>query len=234
MIYQTYGTLKSEVLIEADMEAEDFIQPAEVKTYFTDAIREARAHIMKLGLEDDYFIKEQKYSLTHGQSELTLPTDIYATKIRALTYSSPSKVYTIHRIKGVKKYEIMQHIRQSPSGGEYLMYDIENSSPTLGSKVVFYPESQETTTDCIILKYVRATTALVDDSSLVDIPEFYSFVKAYVKWKLYDKEGSPRAADFKQDYENEKKLMLDTLTEMTPDNYNNLLEADIDIYGEIS
>ena len=226
MVYRTYGDLKSEVLIEADMEAEDFIQEPEVKAYFTDAVREARAHIIKLGLEDDYFVKEQIASLTNGQTEMSLPADIYGFKIRAFSYSTPSKVYTIHRLKGTKKYEVMEHIKQSPSGGEYLMYDIENASPTTGPKIRFYPISQETTANCLVLKYVRNVTDLTNDASLVDIPEFYSFIKAYVKWKLYDKEGSPRSADFKLDYEAEKKLMLDTLTEMTPDNHSNLLEVD--------
>ena len=233
MIYQTYGTLKSEVLIEADMEAEEFLQAAEIKTYFRDAVREARAHIMKLGLEDDYFIKEQKFSLTTGQQEVDFPTDIYAMKIRAFTYSTPAKVYQVKRLKGTQKYEVMQRIRQNPGSGQYLSYDIENSSPATGPKIVLYPVSQETTTDALVMKYVRNSIEIVDETSLVDIPEFYSFVKAYVKWKCYDKEGSVRAADFKQDYENEKKLMMDTLTEMTPDS-DNLLIPDAAIYEEMS
>lgn len=233
MEYRTYADLKQEVLVEADMEAEDFIQESEIKAYFNDAVREACAHIQKLGLEDDYFASFKKYSLTNGLEELSLPTDIYAAKIRALTYATPSKTYQIHRLKGKDKYQIIQDLLRNPGGGEYLQYDLKNISPTAGFKIKLYPVSQEDTTDCITMDYIRTAVKIVNDSDLVDVPEFYSFIKAFVKWKLFDKENGPKAQETKADYEKEKLLMLETLAEMTPD-YDSEIPGDYSIYEEMS
>ena len=48
MQYRTYEDLRNEVLVEMDMELEDFIQESEVMGYFNDAVREAASHIHKL------------------------------------------------------------------------------------------------------------------------------------------------------------------------------------------
>jgi len=233
MNYRTYVDLKLEVLQEADMEAEDFVQSSEVMTYFKDAVREAASHIYKLGLEDDYFKSELLYSLTNGQTYLAPPSDIYANKISALLYSTPDKVYPIKRLKGPRKEEIIQSILQSGSLGQFYQYDILNSSPATGPKIMLYPPSQEARTDCILMRYIRAPEVITGDASYVDIPEFYSFVKAFVKYKLFDKENSVKAAGAKADYEKEKQLMLETLAEMTPD-YDSNITPDISIYEEMT
>jgi hypothetical protein len=231
MSYLTYAVLKAEVLIEADMEAEDFVQAAEVMTYFNDGIREACAHIQKLGLDDEYFNKSQTYDLVNGQTELALPTDIYATKITGLTYATASNIYPIKRMKGKDKSIQKQQILLYPSSGNSYQYDIENSNPTTGFKLKLYPASYETLTGCIVMDYVRSVTKITANTDLVDIPEFYSFIKAFVKYKLFDKENSQKSADTKADYEKETALMLETLREMTPDS-DNLIPADFSCYEE--
>lgn len=233
MLYRTYSDLKNEVLRETDTEAEDFLQAEEIMDYFNDAVREGLSHIQKLGLEDDYFQKSVSYSLTLGQTELDLPTDIYAAKIRALIYSTPSKIYPIKRLKGKNKFLAIQELLQPASNNTYYSYDLENPSPTSGFKIKLYPVSYETTTNCIILNYVRTVERITGDSSLVDIPEFYSFIKAFVKMKIFDKENSDRTVKANADYEKEKLLMMETLGEMTPD-YDNLIEGDTTIYEEHS
>lgn len=233
MSYKTYAQLKEDVLREADMEAEDFIQEEEVMAYFNDAVREACAHIQKLGLDDEYFNSSATYSLTLGQTELDLPADIYATKITGLTYSTSSKIYPLKRMKGKGKSILKQQILQAPGADATYMYDIENSDPTTGFKLKLYPPSQETTSSCIVMDYVRTVVEIDDDADLVDIPEFYSFIKAFVKYKLFDKENSQKAADTKADYLKEQALMLDTLREMTPD-HDNLIPGDYSFYEEHS
>lgn len=231
MIYKTYTQLKTEVLVEADMEAEEFIQASEVLAYFNDGIREACAHIQKMGIEDDYFNKSATYSLTNGQATLSLPTDIYAAKITGLTYSTSSTIYSIHRIKGKDKSIIKQRILQSPSGNANYTYDIENINPVTGFQLRLYPSSYETTVNCIVMDYVRTVVPILLGTDLVDIPEFYSFIKAFVKMKCFDKEGSAKAAEAKDDYEKELKLMLETLREITPD-HDNLIQGDFSHYEE--
>jgi hypothetical protein len=231
MFYKDYLTLKNEVLRETDTEGEEFIQPQEVLDYFNDGVREALAIIQKLGLEDDYFQKSVKYDLTAGLTELDLPLDIYAAKIRGLIYATPSLVYPIKRIKGKDKFEIIQQILQYPSSNSYYVYDLENASPTTGFKIKLYPVSYEDIPQAITLNYVRTVVPVALDTDLVDIPEFYSFIKAFVKMKIYSKENSDKAVGAKADYDAEKQLMVDTLAEMTPD-YDNKIIGDYSPYTD--
>lgn len=233
MIYKDYKTLKDEVLRETDAEAEDFIQPKEVLDYFNDAVREALAHIQKLGLEDDYFQKSATTGIVAGVQELNLPNDIYAAKIRGVIYSMPSEVYQIKRIKGPNKFQLMQELLLYPPGNPMYMYDLENPSPTSGFRIKLYPIPVATIPSCIIINYVRTVTTIAADTDLVDIPEFYSFIKAFVKYKIFSKENSERAISAKEEYEKEKQLMMETLSEMTPD-YDNKVIGDFTHYHEHS
>lgn len=231
MIYRQYQDLKAEILRETDMEAEDFIQEEEIRGYFNDAVREALSHIQKIGLEDDYFQKSTKLSLVNGQVEIDLPPDVFAAKIRGLIYATSSLVYEIKRIKGPHKFAEIQRLLQTPTQNAYYQYDLENPSPTSGFKIKLYPISYETLTDCLTLNYVRTVQLVTGDTDLVDIPEFYSFIKAFVKRKLFGKENSQMALDANSEYEKEKQLMLETLAEMTPD-YDNKIIGDYSTYQE--
>ena len=82
------------------------------------------------------------------------------------------------------------------------------------------------------MHYIRNPNTIVDDSSIIDIP-FYQFVKSYVKWKLFDKENGPKADSAKQEYVEQKQLMLETLAEMVPD-YGTEIPSDISHYEEMS
>lgn len=229
MIYKDYQTLRDEVLRETDTEAEDFIQTQEVRDYFNDGVREALAHIQKLGLEDDYFQKAVLMDLTVGQTQLIPPPDIYAAKIRGILYSTPALVYPIHRLKGPNKFEEMQKLLQYPSSNVFYQYDLENSDPTLGFRIKLYPVSYENTPNAIVVNYIRNVTTIVADTDLVDIPEFYSFIKAFVKAKIFAKENSERAVSANAEYQAEKLLMMETLSEMTPD-YDNKIISDMTPY----
>lgn len=233
MVLRTYADLKNEVLVETDTEAEDFIQTSEVLGYFKDAVNEAEAHIHKLGLEDDYFLTTQTYSLTNGQLSLAMPSNIYATKIRGLVYSTPDKVYPLRRIKGAKRFEIVENLLQNPHSGEYYRYQILNNNSTTGYIAQLLPPSYEDRANCIVMYYIRNANTIVDDNTVVDIPEFYSFIKAYVKFKIYDKEGSVKMADALQDLNKERELMLATLAEMVPD-YDSEIPPDLSIYEEMT
>lgn len=234
MVYRTYGALKTEVLMETDTEAEDFLQADEIMAYFQDAVNECQAHIHKLGLEDDYFLKKKTdYSLTNGQSVLDMPSDIYAAKIRGLIYSYGGRIYPIKRMKGPKRFELLADLLQNPGQNTPYVYQIINTSSAAGLDIDIYPRSYETSTNCITMHYIREAVTIVDDNSVVDIPQFYSFIKAFVKYKILNKAGEMLAADAKADLDKERVLMLETLREMTPD-YDDIIPPDTSIYEEMS
>lgn len=231
MQYKTFGELKLKVQRETDTEAEEFVTSAEIQSYFQDAVNECAAHIHKLGLEDIYFQSRKKYDIVIGQQEFELPPDIYAMKISALTFSGNGKVFPIHRMKGPKRFAIMAEMEQFNENGDWYEYQILNTSPDEMPVIEIWPPSKDQGQNFVVMYYIRQPIQIVDDNSKVDIPEFYSFVVSYVKWKIYQKEGSVLISEAKEELDRNRELMLATLAEMTPD-YDSHIEGDRTAYQE--
>lgn len=231
MQYKTFGELKLKVQRETDTEAEEFVTSEEIKSYFQDAVNECAAHIHKLGLEDTYFQSRKKYDIVIGQQELELPPDIYAMKISALTFSGNGKVFPIKRMKGPKRFSIIAEMEQFQENGDWYEYHILNTSPDTPPVIELWPPSKDQGANFITMYYIRQAIQIVDDSSKVDIPEFYSFIISFVKWKIYSKEGSALTSDAKAELDEKRDLMLATLAEITPD-YDSNIEGDRSAYEE--
>jgi hypothetical protein len=101
------------------------------------------------------------------------------------------------------------------------------------AQIQLWPPSIDVGTNILWIWYVRQPVQIESDDDFVDIPEFYYYIKSYVKWKIYDKEGSPLVVEAKADRDEKRQLMLDTLAEMTPDE-DNLIEGDYSAYEEMS
>lgn len=234
MEYKTYGALKAEVQAETDTEAEDFVVETEIMSYFQEAVDVCAAHIYKIWpVACNYFEKLAKLDLAIDQQLLALPADIYARSILRLVFNGNGKVFPITRFKNSKRFEQIAEISQFDSTSDYYKYMFVNDAPDEDTQIQIWPASKDAGTEIVWLWYVRQPIQIVDDDSFIDIPEFYYFIKAYVKWKIYDKEGSPLLADAKEDRDAKKQLMLDTLAEMTPDE-DNLVEGDYSHYDEMS
>lgn len=229
MNYKTYGELKLKVQRETDTEAEDFVQDAELMSYFQDAVNEAEAHIHKLGLEDDYFLKRTTFDLTLGQEYLTMPADIYANKIRSLVFKWNDAIYPVKRLKGRRRFLLAENMLLEDNASEYYGYIILNNDPTTNPVLQLYPTGKHTGSDLFIMHYIRNAVEITDDDSIVDIPEFYSFITAFVKWKIFSKEGSALRDSYKADLDEQKALMIQTLEQMVPDD-DNIIEAETDHY----
>ena len=90
---KTLLELTTAIKLELDLETEDFIQPNELVGYFNHAIREAEAHILKLGARDKYLTSKVFISLVQGQDTYDLPGNIYEDKVRKVIYRKKSKHY---------------------------------------------------------------------------------------------------------------------------------------------
>jgi hypothetical protein len=227
--YKTYGELKLKVQRETDTEAEDFVQDDELMSYFQDAVNEAEAHIHKLGLEDDYFLKRDTFDLTLGQESISLPTDIYANKIRSLVFKWNDAIYPVKRLKGQRRFLLAENLLLEDNATEHYGYIIINNGPDVKPVLQLYPTAKHVGTDLMIMHYIRNAVEIVDEDSIVDIPEFYSFITAFVKWKIFSKEGSALRDAYKAELDEQKTLMLQTLEQMVPDN-DNIIEAETDHY----
>jgi hypothetical protein len=74
---------------------------------------------------------------------------------------------------------------------------------------------------------------MVDDTSICDIPEFTSFVIQWMKMRCYEKEGDPRFEGAAGLVQQQRKQMIDTLTNMVPDG-DNEVEMDTSFYEDMA
>lgn len=234
MVYKTYAQLKTIIEEENDLEQEIFIQATELLEYFNRGIKMAEAAIHKLGLEDEYFKTSAPLALVTGASDIDLPENIYASKILEIVYESGNTIFEIKRIRGRDKLVYKKILNQTSVGSPPIYrYDLKNDSADDGIQIELVPDSLETSASNVTIEYIREANILEDDDSVCDIPEFYTFLLAFVRWKVRDKEGHPGSEDAKLDYEAEKSLMIETLSGQVPDGETSV-EGDMSVYEEMS
>jgi hypothetical protein len=221
----TYLEIKQKVEADLDLADEDLVQDSEMRGYCNEAIDDAEAEIHSI--YEDYFFTSASLALVDGESLVDLPTDIYANKIRLIQYDNGSDKYPIARLKPSQLKEIA-----NVEEGDRYRYLIMNSSSD-GSQIKLYPAAQEDSSDNVTIYYIRNATRIEEDSDECDIPEFTNFIIQFMKVRCIEKELGPEGArDAKAELERVRKLMVDTLTAMVPDN-ENLLEQDVSFYEEM-
>lgn len=213
----TYTELLAKVQTDLDLEdtgANGFIQTAEMLAYFNEAIDEAEAEILKI--HEDYFLDYDAVSLVSGTAEYSLDSTIYASKIRAIIYANGPLIYEVKRVKGQHKFLELADTAQGGSQDEY-RYWLRNESASTGVKMVLSPASRETSATVMTVYYIRNANRLTTGSDTLDIPEFADFVLQYVKVRCYEKEMNPNLQFAVGALEQQRKLMVDTLTNRVPD-----------------
>lgn len=227
-----YSTAKAKVQRDLDLEEEEFIQPEELLEYFNEALREAEAEV--LGIYEDYLLDSANLALAIGTSKYDLPDGIYASKIRGIIYASGSTIYEINRIRTARKF-LDRALLRDASPTDYYTYIIINNSTT-GIQIELSPASKETSSSNVTIWFLRKVDEIVDDADIVDkdIPESINFVYAYVKAKCKQKENAGvMPPDAQAEIEQQRKLMIETLTNMVPDDDNENIK-DMTFYNEMS
>lgn len=226
----TYEEIKTKVERDLDHQEETMISEEEMLGYCNEAIDACEAEIH--GIYEDYFLTSSPLALVSGTSSYELPADIYASKIRSVIYSNSGNIYEIKRIRTPKKFLELAHITQSNPTNHY-NYIITNAEAT-GPRLVLYPSSKETSSTNVTIWYLRNAARMVELDDECDIPEFTSFVLQYMKVKCYEKEaGHPMYQTAVLELMALKKQMIETLTEMVPDEDNEVIQ-DLSHYEEMS
>lgn len=235
MTYKTLLQIRTKINQDLDLEAETFLSTTagtrEIDGYINAGIDEAEAVIHTI--YEDYFLTSYALPFVEGTSTYSLPTDIYANKIRAITYDDGTRAYRIPRIKSWLKFEkFLLLSRQENTSADY-QFLIKNVSAILGVQLVLVPTSRVTSNNVATLWYLRNANRLVEETDLCDIPEFTEFVIQFAKVMISKKELNP-TLDFEMAaLEHQRKLMVDTLTQMVPDD-DNTIELDTSIYEEMN
>ncbi len=227
--YWTWRMIRDKLERDLDLQAEVFIDDVELLAYANEAIREAEAEIHDI--YEDYFISRTPLTFVTAQEEYSLPTDLYAHKIRRIVYKNGSKVYTIKRIKDWKKFEeyALENVNKTSLEYDYFLI---NTTPGL-PKILIAPPAKEDGAYATIW-YLRKANRLVDLTDICDIPEFINFVLQYMKVRCYEKEqGNPNIQKAREDLEQQRAQMTSTLSSMVPD-ADNGIEPDMSAYEEMS
>lgn len=92
------------------------------------------------------------------------------------------------------------------------------------------PLTGQGTLGCVM--FVKATVSIID-ATLIDIPEFSTFVMQWVKTCCLPKDGDPRYEIEAKKLVQQKAQMVDTLTKAIEDD-DDEIQADFSIYNELS
>lgn len=232
MNYQTFGELKAQVESELDIEAEEFVQPAEIVGYFNSAVRIVESEIIKLGLREKYLQTEAYISPIAGQADYDLPTDLVASKIRKVVYRDGATIYTLKPMRGEASYETedLYNLYSSSYYYHYLLYKI-------GETIMFRitPKAYKSVTNAIRIIYFKDLNRYTDDSVNCDVPDIcYEMILSYVRWRVYAKETHVNSPGEKANFDAMIQLMRETLQNQVADPDMDLLDQDISLYEEMS
>lgn len=229
--FWTYADLKQKVERDLDLEGELFVQTGEMLDYFNEAIDKAEEIVH--GLYEDYFLDKAAITLVSGTSEYSLPTAIYAHKIRRIVYRNGSTVYTVRRLQDWKKFEeyALDLVGGSQGSASQYRYFILNQAAGT-PKLLFTPEVGEAGA-YITVWYLRQANRLVSTTDTLDISEAASYVIQYVKCRCYEKEGHPNLSKAMSDLVEMRTSLEGILATMVPD-ADNTLEMDLSFYGEMN
>lgn len=226
MTFATYGTVKTNVMKALDLEDETFIQASEMLAYCNEAIHQAESIILKLC--EDYFLSKAFLDLTANTAQYSLPTDIYADKIRKVIYynSASDENYNIKRLRYKNAIRDLNELEQ----GDDFFYLLTNDG-SAGIKMNIYPTPSLTENDTVTIWYIRNANRATTTASVIDIPEFSPFIEKYMKVKCMEKEGHPLLQTAQADLEDEKQLMISSLQNRVADE-DDSVEMDMNSYWE--
>lgn len=227
MKFWTWAEIQTKVENDLGLQDEDMVSPAEMMAYGNEAVDEAEAEIHSIN--EDYFLSTATLSLVSGTDTLSMPSDIYANKIRNLVYRNGSIVSVINRLKDSTKFGIYtQNLLVTANNGLY-SYFLVNS--TAGAPEILLTPPVRESGPYVAIWYLRTANRFVDDTSICDIPQFVSFVIQFIKVRCYEKESHPNLQKAIVDLEQQRSQMNATLTNMVPDD-DTMITADMSHYND--
>lgn len=221
----TYAQMKLKLQSDYDITDERFIDEDDLVGYINEAIDDAETTIHTLHHEDKYFLCPATVSLVASTQDYALPFNIYANKIRLVTYVNGALKYKIDRILRLEEIDYVETTDQ-------LRYVIINEEATGAPRMRFYPIPAETSTN-VKLWYIRnmkRMTSSAAATNVCEVPECVNFVYQHVRRSCAKKTRRTDLIEMedsmlKQQYQ----AMCDALKDMTAEE-NNKVPMDLSSY----
>jgi len=231
MEFITMGAMKTKLKDDLDLIAEDIITDSELTTYVQRSIKHAEALIHTV--YEDYFLTKTNLSLTTGNRIISLPSDIYAAKIRGIVYDdSGNRRYEIRPIRDFKDIPFIL----DEEDYSYVLRNLEVGSEEeskAGMVLDLYPVSRETSTTNVTMWYLRRAKKPLLDTDNIDIPEFFDFLEADISYRIIKDKDRDLAVlnDFRNERNMLRKEMVESLSNKVPDE-NNQIPPEFSFYAD--
>ena len=226
----TLTQLRTRVLDPIDMNDLTIVDETEVNRYINQGIKVVSAAIHNL--YEDYYLDKEDLTLVNGTRAYDLPADIYADKIRKIMYNDGNN--DEYEISRVKYLELIKHVNDtSDADAKNYQYIITNNL-TNGRKIQIYPTPSENLVITDGLWYIRNAKQLSLDADILDIPDEFENVVILYAQKECLKKDLPNVSTQQQaekDYQEERVLMIETLSNRQPDK-DTLLPMDLGLYED--
>lgn len=234
MAFLTLYDIKTKISRDLDIEAEEFIQPEELTEYINDAISEAEAEIINLGLRDKYFLaRGTPISLVAGQADYDLPSTLYGNKILKIIYQSGSDIYALDPIDSEQMFEDISILNQYNTTDLY-RYLIRHDTPGQ-EKLQLVPTARENIANALTIWFYREANKLEVDADICDLPEIaIQFVYQYVRTRVYEKERGQSWMVAKEQLSQIQEKMVKTLQQQISDSELTKVDHDFTTYEEHS
>lgn len=226
----TLAEMRQIVIDDLDLDEETFITDADLNYWLNKGIKKAEQQIHTL--YEDYFLNEATVNIAKGDYLIDYPADIYANKIRQIIYTD----YTL----GSNTSHVVKRIKSLIDGTDMDLYASDTTNPTLrwspindpvsGRKIRLFPYTGRS--GQLKIWYIRNAKQLAADTDVCDIDEFEEYVIQHCKSMAYSKDGDPRVEESVVMEEQMKEDMMKSLSDMVPDN-DNELEKDTSHYEDM-
>lgn len=222
----TFGQIDNKVRRDLDLQdADNFIPFDEMAGYGNEGIDAAEAIIHKI--DEDYFLTKAVLNLVQGQEDVALPSDIYAQKIREVVYKKNDTVYPLRRLRDPHAFYKKAVADLYVNNTEEYEYFLRMDSGSSQAVMMLAPPAYETGA-YLQFWYIRnaARIPLIEEGSsraaqiatILDIPEFRSFVEQFMKVRCLEKmKDFPAMADARDKLVAIGEQMTNTLTNRVPD-----------------
>jgi len=218
----TWGEMREKIQEDLNLKDEAFITPSELLGYANDAVTDAESLVIPI--YDKYFESEVNLELIDGQVVYDLPVDIYANKITHVQYNNGAHKYQIRRIRN------LEEIAHVCPNDDY-RYRIVNKTAD-GIKIYLYPASKENSTGNVTIYFLREAQEIIDDTSIVDIPEGNQYIIQHIKDACANKEmGTMYSAPPSPALERKEKNFISAISDMVPDE-DNKIRPDFSFYHD--
>jgi len=220
----TLKEIRDQIKDDLDLNEEYWKSDSDLNKIINKAIREAHRKI--ISIHEDYFLQPYSISIPADTSTLDYPSNIYANKVKSIHFYDGSSSVAINRVNKFDTTIMLDnHITNNTIFRKWLPID----DSTDGRKIRLYPSLGNAGT--ITIWYIREAKKLVNDTDVCDIDEFNDYVIQLAKKIYYQEDADPRYEVELNEALRQEKDLIDTLTNMTIGNDDQLVQ-DMSHYEE--